>query len=84
MRRTYQYAAVTKDEAQRRRWTFYEAVNFRFRHLNTYDQFWRDFYKLLLGRDTRGGFICILTESDEIMMSLLKISRDKCSLHGKI
>jgi hypothetical protein len=26
MRRTYQYAAVTKDEAQRRRWTFYEAV----------------------------------------------------------
>ena len=27
MRRTYQYAAVTKDEAQRRRWTFYEAVN---------------------------------------------------------
>ena len=28
MRRTYQYAAVTKDEAQRRRWTFYEAVKF--------------------------------------------------------
>jgi hypothetical protein len=27
MRHTYQYAAVTKDEAQRRRWTFYEAVN---------------------------------------------------------
>jgi len=26
MRRTYQYAAVTKDEVQRRRWTFYEAV----------------------------------------------------------
>jgi len=43
MRRTYQYAAVTKDEAQRSpsallravsmsngRWTFYEAVNRRF------------------------------------------------------
>ncbi|MEE8299713.1 MAG: hypothetical protein V3R28_00235, partial [Desulfatiglandales bacterium] len=27
MRRTYQYVAMTKDEAQRRRWTFYEAVN---------------------------------------------------------
>jgi len=27
MRRTYQYAAVTKDEAQRRRWIFYEAVS---------------------------------------------------------
>jgi hypothetical protein len=26
MRRTYQYVAMTKDEAQRRRWTFYEAV----------------------------------------------------------
>jgi len=26
MRHTYQYAAVTKDEAQRRRWTFYEVV----------------------------------------------------------
>jgi hypothetical protein len=26
MRRTEKYAAVTKDEAQRRRWTFYEAV----------------------------------------------------------
>jgi hypothetical protein len=26
MRRTPKYAAVTKDEAQRRRWTFYEAV----------------------------------------------------------
>jgi len=48
MRRTYQYAAVTKDEAQRRpsallravsmsngRWTFYEAVKARFRQLNT-------------------------------------------------
>ena len=31
----------------------FRASNFRFRHLNTYDQFWRDFYKLLLGRDTR-------------------------------
>ena len=30
----------------------FRASNFRFRHLNTYDQFWRDFYKLLLGRDT--------------------------------
>ena len=30
MRRTYQYAAMTKDEAQRRRWTFYEAVKVRF------------------------------------------------------
>ncbi len=30
MRRTYQYASVTKDEAQRRRWTFYEAVKFGF------------------------------------------------------
>jgi hypothetical protein len=29
MRRTYQYAAVTKGEAQRRRWTFYEAVNIK-------------------------------------------------------
>jgi len=29
MRRTYQYAAVTKDEAQRRRWTFYETVKGR-------------------------------------------------------
>ena len=27
MKRTYQYSAMTKDEAQRRRWTFYEAVN---------------------------------------------------------
>ena len=27
MRRTEKYAAVTKDEAQRSRWTFYEAVN---------------------------------------------------------
>jgi hypothetical protein len=26
MKGTYEYAAVTKDEAQRRRWTFYEAV----------------------------------------------------------
>jgi len=31
----------------------FRASNFRFRQLNTYDQFWRDFYKLLLGRDTR-------------------------------
>ena len=30
----------------------FRASNFRFRHLNTYDQFWRDFYKLLLGRET--------------------------------
>ena len=30
----------------------FRASNFRFRHLNTYDQFWRDFYKLLLGSDT--------------------------------
>jgi len=28
MRRTYRYAAMTKDEAQRRDWTFYEAVIF--------------------------------------------------------
>jgi hypothetical protein len=27
MRRTYLYAAMTEDAAQRRRWTFYEAVN---------------------------------------------------------
>jgi len=27
MRRTYRYAAMTKDEAQHSRWTFYEAVN---------------------------------------------------------
>ena len=26
MRRTYQYVTMTKDEAQRCRWTFYEAV----------------------------------------------------------
>ena len=26
MRRTHKYAAVTEDEAQHRRWTFYEAV----------------------------------------------------------
>ena len=26
MRRTYLYAAMTEDAAQRRRWTFYEAV----------------------------------------------------------
>jgi len=25
-RRTYRYAAMTKDAAQRRKWTFYEAV----------------------------------------------------------
>jgi hypothetical protein len=25
MRRIYEYVAVTEDEAQRRRWTFYEA-----------------------------------------------------------
>jgi hypothetical protein len=30
MRRTEKYAAMTKDEAQRRRWTFYEAVILRF------------------------------------------------------
>ena len=29
MRRTEKYAAVTKDEAERSRWTFYEAVNSR-------------------------------------------------------
>jgi hypothetical protein len=27
VRRTWQYAATTKDAAQRRRWTFYEAIN---------------------------------------------------------
>jgi hypothetical protein len=27
MRRTEKYAAMTKDEAERSRWTFYEAVN---------------------------------------------------------
>ena len=27
MRRTYKYVRMTKDEAQRSRWTFYEAVN---------------------------------------------------------
>ncbi|MEW6615558.1 MAG: hydrogenase maturation protease [Thermodesulfobacteriota bacterium] len=27
MRRTYRYAATTEDAAERRRWTFYEAVN---------------------------------------------------------
>jgi hypothetical protein len=27
MRRTYRYAAMTKDEAQHSRWTFYEADN---------------------------------------------------------
>ena len=27
MRRTYRYTAMTKDEAQHSRWTFYEAVN---------------------------------------------------------
>ena len=26
MRRTYEYVAMTKDEVQRRKWTFYEAV----------------------------------------------------------
>jgi len=29
MRCAYMYAAVTKDDAQRRRWTFYEAVKNR-------------------------------------------------------
>ena len=28
MRRTYEYVAVTKDEALRRKWPFYEAVIF--------------------------------------------------------
>jgi hypothetical protein len=28
MRRTYKYVGMTKDEAQRSRWTFYEAVKF--------------------------------------------------------
>ena len=28
MRRSYLYAAMTEDAAQRRRWTFYEAVKF--------------------------------------------------------
>jgi hypothetical protein len=28
MRRTYRYAAMTKDEAQHSRWTFYEAGNY--------------------------------------------------------
>jgi hypothetical protein len=32
MRRTYEYVAVTQDEVQRRRWTFYEAVQAS--HLN--------------------------------------------------
>ncbi|MCX5907001.1 MAG: hypothetical protein NTY64_07390 [Deltaproteobacteria bacterium] len=27
VRRTWQYAATTKDAGQRRRWTFYEAIN---------------------------------------------------------
>jgi hypothetical protein len=27
MKRTWQYAAMTKDEVQRRRWTFYDAVS---------------------------------------------------------
>ena len=27
MKRTYLYAAMTEDAAERRRWTFYEAVN---------------------------------------------------------
>jgi len=27
MRRTYRYVAMTKDEAQRRDWTFFEAIN---------------------------------------------------------
>ena len=26
MRRTYKYVGMTKDEAQRSRWTFYEAI----------------------------------------------------------
>ena len=30
MKRTYLYAAMTEDAAQRRRWTFYEAVNSSF------------------------------------------------------
>jgi hypothetical protein len=29
MRRTYRYVGMTKDEAQRSRWTFYEAVKVR-------------------------------------------------------
>jgi hypothetical protein len=29
MKRTYLYAAMTEDAAERRRWTFYEAVNKR-------------------------------------------------------
>ena len=32
MRRTYKYVGMTKDEAQRSRWTFYEAVNFIMRN----------------------------------------------------
>jgi len=28
MRRTYEYVGMTKDEAQRSRWTFYEVVIF--------------------------------------------------------
>jgi len=33
MRRTYRYAAMTKDEAQHSRWTFYEAVKGYNKHL---------------------------------------------------
>jgi hypothetical protein len=35
MRRTYKYVGMTEAEAQRRRWTFYEAVKFVW----TYDLF---------------------------------------------
>ena len=33
MRHTYWYAAVTKDAAQHRSWTFYEVVNFQSWHI---------------------------------------------------
>ena len=35
MRRTYLYAAMTEDAAQRRRWTFYEAVKIHFKNFAT-------------------------------------------------
>ncbi len=31
----FSYAAMTKDETQRRRWTFYEAVKFEDAHIIT-------------------------------------------------
>jgi hypothetical protein len=60
MRRTNKYVGMTKDEAQRSRWTFYEAVKFLYQPLlyTPFDQlFVGILHKRLLNRhDRETGF----------------------------